>query len=183
MLIDADPLSRPLKKAIFAGGCFWCMQPPFDQVPGVVATTVGYTGGEKPDPTYEEVSGGKSGHVEAIEVTYDPDTTDYNQLLSIFWQTIDPTDTGGQFADQGTQYKTAIFYEDEDQRRLAEASKNVLASSGRFRKPIATQILSAKPFYPAEEDHQKYYQKNVLHYKLYKKGSGREDFLKRIWGQ
>ncbi|MBF0122949.1 MAG: peptide-methionine (S)-S-oxide reductase MsrA [Candidatus Omnitrophica bacterium] len=173
--------SGELKKAIFAGGCFWCMQPPFDQIPGVVETTVGYTGGRNPNPTYEEVSRGDSGHVEAIEVTYDPAATDFNQLLSIFWQTIDPTDTGGQFADQGTQYKSAIFYMDEGQKNLAEASKNILAASGRFKKPIATQILPAQPFYSAEEYHQKYYKKNVLHYNLYKKGSGREEFLKRTW--
>ncbi len=183
MLITGDATARPLKKAIFAGGCFWCMQPPFDQVPGVMATTVGYTGGDKPNPTYEEVSNGRTGHLEAIEVSYDPDATDYNQLLSIFWQTIDPTDTGGQFADQGVQYKTAIFYQDEDQRKGAEASKNTLAASGRFKKPIVTQILPARPFYPAEEEHQKYYKKNVLHYQLYKKGSGREDYLKQTWGQ
>jgi len=175
-----NPMS--VKKAIFAGGCFWCMQPSFDRLPGVVSTTVGYTGGSTPNPTYEEVSSGSTGHLEAVEVDYDPSKVTYDELLRAFWLSIDPTDAGGQFADKGSQYKTAIFYHDEDQKRLAEASKKELASSGRFHKPIATAILPAQPFYPAEEYHQKYYLKNVLHYNLYKKGSGREDFLKRAWG-
>ena len=171
-----------VKKATFAGGCFWCMQPSFDRLSGVISTTVGYTGGSVPNPTYEQVSSGRTGHLEAVEVVYDSSKVAYEELLRAFWLSIDPTDAGGQFADQGSQYKTAIYYHDEDQKLLAEASKKELASSGRFHKPIATAILPAQPFYPAEEYHQKYYQKNVLHYNAYKKGSGREDFLKRAWG-
>jgi peptide methionine sulfoxide reductase msrA/msrB len=171
-----------VKKATFAGGCFWCMQPSFDRLKGVVRTTVGYSGGDTTDPSYEEVSTGRTGHLEAVEVEYDPSQVSYKELLRAFWLSIDPTDPGGQFADQGSQYRTAIFYHDEEQKSAAEDSKKELAASNRFHKPIATAILPAKPFYPAEEHHQKYYQKNVLHYKLYKKGSGREDYLKRAWG-
>jgi methionine-S-sulfoxide reductase len=172
-----------LKTATFAGGCFWCMQPPYDQLPGVVSTTVGYTGGFKPYPTYEEVSSGQTGHLEAVRIVYDPAKVDYNDLLRIFWQSIDPTDPGGQFADQGSQYHTAIFYHDEEQRKLAEASKAELAASGRFKKPIVVPILLAKPFYPAEDHHQKYYRKSTIHYKMYKAGSGREGFLNQTWGR
>ena len=175
-----EPVS--VKKAIFAGGCFWCMQPSFDRLKGVLATTVGYTGGHSANPSYEEVSSGRTGHLEAVEVEYDPARVSYKELLRAFWLSVDPTDPGGQFADQGSQYKTAIFYSDEEQRGLAEESKKELAVSSRFKSPIVTAILPAAPFYPAEEYHQNYYQKNVLHYKLYKKGSGREDFLKRTWG-
>ncbi len=169
--------------ATFAGGCFWCMQPPFDRQKGVVSTVVGYTGGEAPHPTYEDVSTGETGHLEAVEVMYDADKVTYRELLRIFWQSVDPTDPDGQFADVGEQYQTAIFYHDEDQRREAEASKAELSASRRFHKPITTRILPATPFYRAEEHHQKYYEKNVLHYQSYKKGSGREDFLKKTWGK
>ena len=171
-----------LKKAVFAGGCFWCMQPSFDRVPGVVSTVVGYTGGEKNDPTYEEVSSGRTGHVEAIEVAYDPAIISYTKLLDVVWKSIDPTDPGGQFADKGSQYRTVVFYADDDEKRMAEAFKDELAASGKFKEPLATVILPVKPFYPAEEYHQHYYLKNVLHYKMYKKGSGREDFIHRTWG-
>ncbi|MBF0569575.1 MAG: peptide-methionine (S)-S-oxide reductase MsrA [Candidatus Omnitrophica bacterium] len=180
---QGEVLSADLHKATFAGGCFWCMQPPFAQLEGVVSTTVGYTGGDKPDPTYEEVSSGTTGHVEAIQVVYDPNKVSYDVLLGLFWRSIDPTDPRGQFADQGSQYRTAIFYQDEEQRRLAEESKKLLTGSGRFRKPIATAILPAKPFYPAEEYHQQYYRTHSIQYKLYKKGSGREDFLEKTWGR
>jgi methionine-S-sulfoxide reductase len=172
-----------MKTATFAGGCFWCMQPPFDRQMGVVSTVVGYTGGEVPHPTYEEVSTGETGHIEAVQVTYDPTKVTYRELLRIFWQSVDPTDPDGQFADVGEQYQTAIFYHDDDQRREAEASKAELGASNRFHKPITTRILAAKPFYLAEDYHQKYYEKNVLHYQAYKKGSGREDFLKKTWGK
>jgi methionine-S-sulfoxide reductase len=180
---DAVFSGAPLKTATFAGGCFWCMQPPYDQLPGVVSTTVGYTGGDKPNPTYEEVSSGTTGHVEAIQVVYDPSKTSYHELLILFWRSIDPTDSRGQFADKGSQYHTAIFYHDEDQKREAEESKQALAASGRFKKPIMTAILPAKPFYPAEDYHQKYYKKNGIHYNLYKAGSGRAGFLEKEWGK
>ncbi len=175
-------MAADVKKAVFAGGCFWCMQPSFDRLQGVVATTVGYTGGHKAHPTYEEVSTGTTGHLEAIEVAYDPGKVTYERLLDAFWKSVVPTDTDGQFADQGSQYKTAIFYQDEDEKRLAELSRDALAGSGRFDAPVVTRILPVEPFYPAEEYHQHYYLKNVLHYKMYKKGSGREGFLHRIWG-
>jgi methionine-S-sulfoxide reductase len=179
--LQAQPPS--LKRAVFAGGCFWCMQPSFDRVAGVVTTTVGYTGGDKPDPSYEEVFSGRTGHVEAIEVIYDPAKVAYVQLLDIFWKSIDPTDPGGQFADKGSQYKTAVFFADEDEKRMAEDSRAELAASGKFKEPLATEVRPLKPFYPAEEYHQHYYLKNVLHYKMYKKGSGREDFITRTWGK
>lgn len=175
--------AETVQKAIFAGGCFWCMQPPYDKLPGVVSTTVGYTGGHVPNPTYEQVSSGTTGHVEAIEVAYDPVKTSYRELLRIFWRSIDPTDDGGQFADQGSQYQPAIFFVDEDQRREAEASKKEIGASGRFKKPIVTRILPAQTFYPAEGYHQKYYQKNSLHYNAYKFGSGRADFLHHAWSE
>ena len=183
MASNSPVSAAPLKKAIFAGGCFWCMQPSFDRTPGVVATTVGYTGGTKPNPTYEEVSSGRTGHLEAIAVEYDPSQVTYPKLLDVFWHSIDPTDAGGQFADQGSQYKSAIFYADDIEKDLAEASKKGLEDSRHFKAPIMTVIVPAKPFYPAEEYHQHYYLKNVLHYKMYKKGSGRADFLRRNWGQ
>jgi peptide methionine sulfoxide reductase msrA/msrB len=182
MTVSVQGATLSLKRAVFAGGCFWCMQPSFDRVAGVVSTTVGYTGGEKPAPSYEEVSSGQTGHVEAIEVFYDPLKVSYSQLLDVFWKSIDPTDPGGQFADQGSQYKTAVFYADEDEKHMALASRDSLAASGKFKDPLMTQVLALKPFYPAEEYHQHYYLKNVLHYKMYKKGSGREDFITRTWG-
>jgi len=169
--------------AIFAGGCFWCMQPPFDSTPGVISTLVGYTGGHKDKPTYEEVCAGGTGHLEAIQVVYDPKKVSYDKLLDVFWRSVDPTDPGGQFADRGEQYKTAIFYHNQAQKQAAEASKQALEKSGRFDKPIATMIAPAKPFYAAEEYHQKYYQKNALRYKFYRYGSGRDQYLSRVWGK
>ena len=174
---------KKTEKATFAGGCFWCMQPVFDRVPGVVSTTVGYTGGQKENPTYEQVSSGKTGHAEAIEVVYDPSKISYSQLLDSFWHSVDPTDRGGQFVDRGSQYRTAVFYQDEKQKELAEQSKQKIAASGEFDGPIATEITAASKFYPAEEYHQKYYIKNAGHYALYKVGSGREGFLKKTWGK
>jgi len=171
------------EKATFAGGCFWCMQPVYDKLEGIVSTTVGYTGGAKPDPTYEEVSTGTTGHAEAIEVTYDPSKISYAELLKAFWQSIDPTDPRGQFADQGSQYRTAVFYHNEEQKKLALASKEKLAQSGKLDEPVVTAIVPAVPFYQAEDYHQKYYLKNAGHYDLYKKGSGREGFLKTLWGK
>nr|WP_318540932.1 peptide-methionine (S)-S-oxide reductase MsrA [Terribacillus saccharophilus] len=170
-----------LQHATFAGGCFWCMVEPFTERPGIEAVVSGYTGGDKPNPTYEEVCSNTTGHVEAVQITFDPDIFSYEKLVETFWQQIDPTDAGGQFHDRGESYKTAIFYHDEQQRQVAEASKAKLQESGRFQKDIVTPILPAKPFYPAEEKHQDYYKKNKYHYKMYKRGSGREDFIKQNW--
>jgi len=170
------------EKATFAGGCFWCMQPPYDKLKGVVSTAVGYTGGTKPNPTYEEVCSGTTGHAEAVEITYDPAQLNYSQLLDAFWKNIDPTTQNQQFADMGTQYRTAIFYHNEEQKRLAIASKEKWEKSGRFNGPIVTEIVPASEFYPAEEHHQKYYKKCPIPYQLYKSGSGREGYLKKLWG-
>ncbi|MCB9800487.1 MAG: peptide-methionine (S)-S-oxide reductase MsrA [Candidatus Omnitrophica bacterium] len=170
------------KKAVFAGGCFWCVESTLEKVPGVIKVISGYTGGQKLNPTYEQVSRGDTGHVEAIEITYDPDQVTYDRLLEAFWQEIDPTDSGGQFADRGSQYKTAIFYMDEQQKDLAEKSRDRLGKSGRYDKPIVTPILPAVTFYPAEDYHQNYAKKNPAHYGMYRFGSGREPYLKKIWG-
>ena len=168
--------------AIFAGGCFWCMEPPFDAVDGVTMTVVGFSGGTIPDPTYRQVVGGGTGHREAVYIIYDPAVVSYRELVDTFWRTIDPTQTDGQFADRGEHYQTAIFVENDQQRADAEASRQALADSGIFSRPIATVVLDRLPFYPAEEYHQNYYQKNVLHYKRYKVGSGRAGFIERTWG-
>jgi len=173
--------SGETRLATFAGGCFWCVESAFDGVPGVIQAVSGYTGGQEPDPTYEEVSAGSTGHFESVQVTYDPSRITYPELLDIFWRQIDPTDAGGQFADRGRQYRTAIFVHDEEQKRLAEASKEFLAQSGWFDKPIATMILSAGPFYPAEEYHQDYHLKHPAEYKSYKYNSGREPYIERVW--
>ncbi|OGC05237.1 peptide-methionine (S)-S-oxide reductase [candidate division WOR-1 bacterium RIFOXYA12_FULL_43_27] len=166
------------KTAIFAGGCFWCMEPPFEVLDGVLEVNSGYTGGEKSLPSYEEVSSGKTGHFEAVEIVYDPSKISYWKLLEVFWGQIDPTDSEGQFADKGSQYKTAIFYLDEKQKELAEKSKEELSKSGRFDKPIATKILPFKSFFPAEQYHQDYYKKNPEAYNTYKILSGRAKLIK-----
>ena len=176
-----DEGERSSSLATFAGGCFWCMVAPFQQQPGVRRVVSGYTGGHKENPTYQQVVEGSTGHFEAIQITFDPDTCPYMTLLDIFWQQIDPTDPGGQSHDRGESYRTAIFYHDEDQRLLAEASKQALAESGRFDRPIATLILPASAFYPAEEYHQDYHEKNPLHYQAYRAGSGREAFIESHW--
>lgn len=170
------------KTATFAGGCFWCMQYAFDRAPGVKKTVVGYTGGTKANPGYEEVSSGDTGHAESIDVIYDPALTTYDKLLDVFWKNIDPTAVNRQFADAGTQYRTAIFYHDDEEKKAAEASKAALAKSGKFDRPIATQIVAASTFYPAEEYHQAYYKKNPDRFQAYEVGSGRVGFLKRTWG-
>jgi methionine-S-sulfoxide reductase len=173
-----------LEKATFAGGCFWCMQPPFDRLDGVVSTIVGYTGGSKVNPTYEEVSSGATGHAESIEILYDPSRITYTDLLEVFWHNIDPTEVNRQFVDVGSQYRTAVFYHNEEQRKLALASKEKLEKSGKFgSKPIVTEIVPASTFYAAEEYHQKYYQKNSSRYKFYRYNSGRDQFLKKTWGK
>lgn len=174
--------SMALQKATFAGGCFWCMQPPYDKLEGVVSTRVGYTGGRTTNPTYEEVCSGATGHAEAVEILYDPSRISYPTLLEVFWQNIDPVAVNRQFADRGTQYRTAVFYHNEEQKRLAIESKESLAKSGKFAGPIATEIVPASEFYSGEEYHQGYYRKNPAHYNLYKFGSGREAFLKEVWG-
>ncbi|MEN3186693.1 MAG: peptide-methionine (S)-S-oxide reductase MsrA [Atribacterota bacterium] len=171
------------EKATFAGGCFWCIESVFDKVPGVVEAVSGYTGGNKENPTYEEVCSGKTGHVEAVQVTYDPAKVTYQELLNIFWQNIDPTDPGGQFVDRGSQYRTAIFYHNEEQRILAEQSKKALEESGRFGKPIVTEIRPATTFYRAEEYHQDYYKKCPVRYELYRSHSGRDQFKEKYWSK
>lgn len=172
-----------LQKATFAGGCFWCMVKPFTELPGVIRVVSGYTGGHAENPTYEEVCSGRTGHYEAVEITYDPERGSYDQLLDTFWRQIDPTDPGGQFHDRGDSYRTAIFYHTEEQKAKARASKRALEESGRFDRPIATEILPASTFYPAEEYHQNYYCKNPSHYAMYRQGSGREAFIENHWAR
>jgi len=176
-----NSLPGNLEKATFAGGCFWCMEPPFEALDGVDGVKVGYTGGNVENPSYEEVSSGNTGHYEAIQITYNPERVSYEELLDTFWRQIDPTDAGGQFADRGSQYRTAIFYHDQAQKELAQQSKSKLDSSGKYDKPVVTQILPFTVFYPAEEYHQDYYEKNPDRYQWYKKGSGRETYLKENW--
>ncbi len=169
--------------ATFAGGCFWCTEADFEKLPGVVKAVSGYTGGKKDMPSYEEVSAGGTGHVEAIQVYYDPDKISYEELLDYFWRHIDPTDVGGQFVDRGAQYRSAIFYHNEEQKRLAENSKEALDQSGTFEKPVATEIIELTEFYDAEEYHQDYYKKKPLKYRFYRYASGRDQFLKKTWGE
>ncbi len=169
------------KTAVFGGGCFWCMEPPFEQLEGVINVMAGYSGGDEENPTYEEVSSGRTGHIESVRVVYDPEIITFKELLDTFWRYIDPTDPGGQFADRGNHYKTAIFYNDQEEKKIAEQSRDELEASGVFDRPIATAVRPAKPFYPAEEYHQDYYKKNVNHYESYKVGSGRAGFLERTW--
>jgi len=176
-----QPAPTMTKTAVFAGGCFWCTEADFEKVDGVVDAISGYTGGKEVDPSYEQVSSGRTGHVESVKVIYDPKKVTYEELLHVFWRTMDPTDDGGQFVDRGTQYRSAIFYADEEQHRLAEASKKNLAESGPFDRPIVTQILPLGPFYPAEEYHQDYYKKNPIRYNWYRSGSGRDRFIEMTW--
>jgi peptide methionine sulfoxide reductase msrA/msrB len=171
-----------LEKATFAGGCFWCMEPPFEKLDGVIEVISGYTGGHKENPTYEEVSAGGTGHVEAVQITYDPSKVTYSDLLDVFWRQIDPTDPNGQFVDRGSQYRSVIFYHDEEQKILANQSKEALAKSGRYDKPIVTEIVEASVFYEAEDYHQDYYKKNPIRYKYYRYNSGRDQYLKKIRG-
>lgn len=170
-----------LAKATFAGGCFWCMEPPFDKLDGVISTTVGYTGGRKESPSYEEVSAGNTGHAESIQIIFDPKKISYTKLLAVFWHNIDPTVKDRQFCDYGHQYRSAIFYHDEEQKRLAEQSKQALVNDKRF-KVIFTEIVPASAFYVAEEYHQDYYKKNPVRYKLYRYSCGRDKRLKELWG-
>ena len=167
--------------ATFAGGCFWCMVTPFEEIDGVLGIVSGYTGGHTENPAYKEVCSETTGHYEAVQITFDPNRMPYERLLELYWQQIDPTDPGGQFYDRGQSYQTVIFYHTEEQRQQAEASKRALAESGRFQKPIATAILPASTFYPAEEYHQDYHKKNPFRYKMYRQGSGRDAFIKKHW--
>jgi len=168
-------------KATFAGGCFWCMESPFEKLDGVIHVVSGYTGGHKENPKYKEVSAGGTGHVEAIQILYDPSKIKYSELLDVFWRQVDPTDPGGQFVDRGEQYVTAIFYHNEEQRASAKKSKEALAKSGIYEKPVVTKIRKASKFYKAEDYHQDYHEKNPLRYKLYRFHSGRDKYLKKIW--
>ena len=172
-----------LERAIFAGGCFWCMEPPFEKLPGVSKVISGYTGGKKVDPSYKEVAGGSTDHAEAVEVHYDSSKISYNDLLEVFWRNIDPTDEDGQFVDRGKQYRSAIFYHNKGQKNLAEKSKNKLGKSKRFKSKIETRIVKATRFYNAEEYHQDFYKKSTVRYKIYRVGSGRDQFLEKTWGK
>jgi peptide methionine sulfoxide reductase msrA/msrB len=178
-----DSEAQDYKKATFAGGCFWCIEAPFDKVDGVIEAVSGYTGGTEKDPTYKQVSSGKTGHIESVQVTYDPGRVSYEELLAVYWRQFDPTDAGGSFYDRGHHYTSAVFYHDEEQRRLAEASKQELAGSGRFDKPVVTPIQAAGPFYAAEDYHQDYYKKQPKHYQSYRTGSGRDRFIEAVWGK
>ncbi len=172
-----------LRKATFAGGCFWCMEPPFEKLTGVSKVISGYTGGKKENPSYKEVATGSTDHAEAIEIHYDSSIISYNDLLEVLWRNIDPTDGSGQFVDRGKQYRPAIFYHDKDQKKLAEKSRNKLEKSKRFKNKIETKIIKATKFYAAEEYHQDFYKKSTVRYKIYRVGSGRDQFLKKHWGE
>jgi len=179
---QTQPPPPGLAVATFAGGCFWCMEPPFDKLEGVISTTSGYTGGAKRNPTYREVSSGGTGHTEAVQVVYDPAKVSYEKLLQVFWVNVDPTDAGGQFCDRGSQYRTGIFVHDATQRKLAEASKAALEKSKPFKEPVVTEIVPAGEFWAAEDYHQDYYKKNPLRYKYYRNGCGRDQRLQALWG-
>lgn len=187
MTMDKQTESRTTAKqtaeAVFAGGCFWCTESDFEKVPGVIEAISGYTGGDEVDPTYEQVASHQTGHVESVRVIYDPNKVSYGQLVEWFWRHVDPTDAGGQFVDRGDQYRSVIFYADDEQKRTAEASKQRLADSGKFSSPIVTEILPLGPFYDAEDYHQDYYNNNPLRYSWYRSGSGRNQFLEKQWGK
>ena len=174
-------MSHNFKTAVFAGGCFWCMVKPFDSLDGIEQVLSGYTGGHVENPTYEEVCSGTTGHTEAVEITYDPSKMSYEELVNIYWQQTDPTDASGQFADRGDSCRPVIFYENEEEKVIAEQSKRELDASGRFTKPIVVSIEEKETFYPAEDYHQDFYKKNNAHYTRYRKGSGRDDFLDEHW--
>jgi peptide-methionine (S)-S-oxide reductase len=175
----ADPATAT---AIFAGGCFWCMEPPFDALPGVISTTSGYTSGHTVDPTYKEVSAGKTGHTEAVKIVYDPAKVSYGKLLQVFWRNHDPLTANAQFCDRGSQYRAGIYYGSEQEKAQAEASKAELEKSGRFKSRITTEIVAQTTFYPAEDYHQDYYLNNPIRYKIYRGGCGRDSRLRELWG-
>ncbi|MGH7965534.1 MAG: peptide-methionine (S)-S-oxide reductase MsrA [Candidatus Binatia bacterium] len=174
---------KNLETATFAGGCFWCMEPPFDKLAGVISTTSGYTGGHKKNPNYHQVSSGGTGHTEAVQVVFDPTKVTFSRLLEVFWKNIDPTTPDRQFCDVGSQYRAAIFYHNEEQKRLAEESKKALERSSKVTRPIVTEISPAVEFYQAEDYHQDYYKKNPLRYAFYRNGCGRDKLLEKIWGE
>jgi peptide-methionine (S)-S-oxide reductase len=178
-----DTATPAYETATFAGGCFWCMEPPFDKLEGVISTTSGYTGGHKKDPTYKEVSHGGTGHAEAVQIVYDPKKVSYTKLLDVFWHNVDPTNAHGQFCDNGDQYRSEIFYHNEEQRRLAVASEQDLEKHKPFSAPIVTRIVPATTFYPAEDYHQNYYQNNPIRYKYYRFSCGRDQQLEKLWGE
>ncbi len=178
----APPPGRGLAVATFAGGCFWCMEPPFDKVEGVKSTTSGYTGGTEKHPSYKQVAYGRTGHTESVRVVYDPKVVSYPALLEVFWRNIDPTDGGGQFVDRGKQYRPAIFVHDAKQRVAAETSKKLLAESGRFKAPIVVPVQDASDFWVAEDYHQDFYKKSPRRYYSYRRGSGRDQFIAQVWG-
>ena len=180
---SASPDSPKLKTAVLAGGCFWCIQPAFDKAPGVIKTVVGYCGGTEPNPTYELVTSEKTKYRESLQITYDPAKISFSQLLDIYWRQIDPTQSDGQFTDIGPSYHAAIFYDDDAEKKAAEESKLKLAQSGKFKKPIVTEILPAMKFWPAEDYHQQYYRKNPDHFEAFEYGSGRVSFEKKNWGE
>ena len=181
-LLLASPVTAATEKATFAGGCFWCMEAPFDKLPGVVSVTPGYSGGQQKSPTYEQVSAGGTGHAESVQIVFDPSKTSYGKLLDVYWRNIDPTVTDRQFCDVGGQYRSAIFYHGEEQHRAALQSKAALEKNKPFKGPVVTEITAAGEFYPAEEYHQHYYKKNPLRYKFYRNGCGRDRRLKELWG-
>jgi peptide-methionine (S)-S-oxide reductase len=180
-LLAAEPPTPAKTAAVFAGGCFWCMEPPYDALAGVVATTSGFTGGKTANPSYQEVSGGNTGHIEAVQIAYDPAKVSYEKLLEVFWRNVDPLDGGGQFCDRGHEYTTAIFYQNEEQKKLAEQSKSAIEK--QLGRPVATVIRPATPFYAAEDYHQDYYLKNPLRYKYYRYSCGRDQRLEKLWGK
>ena len=181
LLVLAIPLhAAPLAKATFAGGCFWCMEPPFDALVGVTATTSGFTGGHQPNPSYKDVSAGSTGHVEAVQIKYDPAQLSYQELLDVYWRNIDPVDDGGQFCDRGQEYLSAIFYQNAEEKRLAEQSKAAIEK--RLGRPVSTNIRPAAQFYAAEDYHQDYYRNNPLRYKYYRYSCGRDQRLEELWG-
>ena len=187
LIVDGTAAQEPpppnAKTAVLAGGCFWCIQPSFDKAPGVIKTLVGYCGGTEPNPTYELVGSEKTKYRESIEITYDPAKISFDQLLDIYWKEIDPTQADGQFTDIGPSYRAAIFVNNDEEKKIAEASKEKLARSGKFDKPIVTEILPGMKFYPAEAYHQKYYQQNAAHFEAFEEGSGRKSFQKKMWGK
>ncbi|MBM3598192.1 MAG: peptide-methionine (S)-S-oxide reductase MsrA [Alphaproteobacteria bacterium] len=179
---SASDAGKPTATATFAGGCFWCMEPPFDKLDGVISTTSGYIGGMRQNPTYKEVTSGTTGHTEAVQVVYDPTKVTYEKLLDVFWRNIDPLTPNAQFCDHGSQYRSGIFVHDDAQKKLAEASKEALANSGRFKQKIVTEVTTATTFWPAEDYHQDYYKKNPLQYRFYRHSCGRDQRLKELWG-
>ena len=182
-IIPAKAISTNKNIAILAGGCFWCMEHPFEDLPGVTQAISGYTGGKKKNPTYKQVASGQTSHLEAVQIHFDPEKISYADILEVFWRNVNPTDNGGQFVDRGDQYRTGIFYTSEEQKKIAEKSKNKLIKSGRFQKKIVTPIIEAKPFYKAEEYHQDFFKKSYIRYKIYRAGSGRDEYINKLWGK